>query len=1036
MFTLLAQNRTITGRVIDSNDQPVANASVVVKGTSIGAVTTEEGRYMISVPATANTLVITSTGMAPAEVAIGSRSEINVSMVTVSSNLDEVVVVAYGTVKKENFTGSANTVKGADIAARPITNVATAIVGSGPGVQTSAGSGQPGSAPAVRIRGIGSISSSNDPLYVVDGVPFSGSIANLNADDIEDLTILKDASSTALYGARAANGVVLITTRRGKKGQKPTITLSLNNGVTDRAIPEYDRVNAFDYYPIMWQAYKNSLVYRTTNPLSQAAASQQATNDIKGLLAYNPFNVANNAIVGIDGKLNASAQLIYKPEDLDWESSIRRKGQRQNVGVTVSGGQEKTDYFLSLGYLEEKGYIIRSDYKRINGRLNLNTQATSWFKTGLNIAGTFTKSNQASATGTTAFVNPFNFTRGIGPIYPIYAYDPANPGAYLLDGSGNIQYDYGNLSALGLPNRPGGSYGGRHILAETRWNEAFFKSNFWSARTYGEFTFLKDFKFTTNISVDATNRNDLQYRNKVVGDAAPNGSVNKSNQYIVSYNFNQLLTYTKKFGSHNLDVLAGHENYDYSQEDFDASRTNQIVSGNYELVNFSQPGSSNSVANAVKREGYLSRINYNYQNKYFASASYRRDASSKFANDVRWGNFYSVSGAWRIDQEDFIKNVAFISTLKLRSSYGQTGNDGGIDNYAFQPLFTLGFNNAFEPGIIQGSLGNKKLEWEANKQTDVALEFSLFKFRLNGTLEFYNRVSDNLIFDVPLPLSSGTTTQTQNIGSMFNRGLEVNLNGDVLRYKDFSWNVGFNISTLKNEITKLPQEEIISGTKKLQVGHSIYDYWLREWQGVDPNDGAALYRADKPALAGTRIRKAGDTVTTNQNNGRYHYAGTAIPDYYGSITSAFRYKGFEFSVLATYRKGGQVYDVTYAGLMDPGNYGAAAHVDVLRAWKNPGDITDIPRMDAGQRGISNAASDRWLTDASFINLRTIGVSYVFNPPLLNRLKMRSVRFNVVAENLKIFTKRSGMNVEESFNGVTSQSYIPTKVISAGLNISL
>lgn len=1032
---LMAQQKTITGTVTDAAGKPIANASVLVKGTSIGTTTKTDGTYSITVPATARVLVISSIGNAAEEIAIGTRTTINTSLKADDKELDEVVVVAYGTVKKKSFTGSSNKIKGEDISARPNTNIATALVGAAPGVQTNAGSGQPGAAPAVRIRGFGSVSASNDPLYVVDGVPYFGSIANLNANDIEDMTVLKDASSTALYGNRAANGVVMITTRKGKRGAKPQVTLTYNRGVTDRAIPEYDRVGAFDYYPVMWQAYRNSLVYRATNPLPLATANQQATNDIRSLLAYNPFNVANNAIVGTDGKLNPAAQLIYKPEDLDWENSISRLGQRQDANITVSGGQDKMDYFMSLGYLEEKGYIIRSDYKRINGRLNINNQINSWFKTGLNLGGTFTKSNQASSTGTTAFVNPFNFTRGIGPIYPIYAYDPNNAGAYLLDALGNRQYDYGNLSALGLPNRPGGSYGGRHITAETELNQQNFTRNFWSVRTYGEVKFLKDFKFTANIAVDITNQNDLSFGNKLVGDAAPNGSLSKSNDKNTAYTFNQLLTYTKSFDRHNFDALIGHENVDETYESFSASRTNQIVSGNYDLVNFSVPGSSTSVTDKRRTEGFFSRLNYDYDSKYFVSLNFRRDGASNFAKATRWGNFGGVGLAWRLDKENFLANSKTISTLKLRASYGTNGNNAGISFYAYQPLFSLGFNNALEPGIIQSSLGNLGLEWEVNRKADVALEFGILKNRITGTIEYFSRVSNNLLFDVPLPLSSGVGSQTRNIGAMENKGIELNLNADVVRLKGFTWNVNLNITSLKNEITKLPQDEIISGTKKLKVGYSLYDYWLREWQGVDPTDGAALYRADNPALAGTRIRKAGDTVTTNQNNGRFHYNGSAIPDYYGSLTNTFTYKGIELTILTTFQKGGKVYDVTYAGLMDPGNYGAAVHADVLKAWKQQGDVTSIPRMDAGQRGISNAASDRWLTDASFINIRSMSVGYTFSPNVISKLNVKAMRFAVTAENLRIFTKRKGMNVEESFTGVTSQAFIPQRVVSAGINIT-
>lgn len=1027
----MAQQRTITGKVIDEKGQPVANASVMVKGTTAGTSTNVDGSYTLTLPPNASILVITSVGMETIEVKISSTANYNVQLKATDKSLEEVVVVAFGTVKKADFMGSAARIKGSDISERPNTNVLASLVGASPGVQTNAGSGQPGSAPDIRIRGFGSINAANDPLYVVDGIPFSGSVANINSFDIEDITVLKDASSTSLYGARAANGVVMITTRKGKKGTKPLISLDINRGSTDRAIPEYDRVNAYDYYPVIWQAIRNSLIYRTS-PLTPAAAANQASTTIKSLLGYNPFNVADNSIVGLDGKLNPAAQLLYKPEDLDWEKSISRYGQRSNINLAVSGGQDKTDYFFSLGYLDEKAYIIRSDYKRYNGRINVNTQVTSWFKTGLNLSGTFTKSNQASSTGTTANVNPFGFTRNMGPIYPVYAYIPGT-NQYLRDGLGNVRYDYGNLSAFGLPNRPG-ALAGRHITAETELNKEDFKRNFWGARTFGEITFLKNFKFTTNLSVDVTNRSDLQFYNKEVGDGAPSGSITKSTQTITGINIQEILNYNKTIKGHNFDVMVGHENNDYKQEDFSAGRTVQIVSGIYELVNFSTPGSSTSTSDNHRVEGYFSRLGYNYEQKYYAGLSFRRDGSSRFEKDKRWGSFWSVNAAWVLSKEKAFMDLKAISYLKLRFSHGTAGNDRGIGFYASKPLFTLGFNNALEPGTYQASLGNRDLEWEANKQTDVALEFGLFKNRLNGVVEYFNRVSDNLLFDVPLPLSSGITTQTRNIGSMYNRGFELNLNGDVLLFGGFKWNMNLNLTKVKNRITKLPQEEIISGTKKLKVGQSLYDYWLRDYRGVDPADGAVIFLADNSTGAGVRVVK-GETVTTNINNAKFNYVGSAIPDYYGSLTNTFTYKGFELSVLTTFQKGGKVYDVTYANLMSPGTYGSASHIDVLRAWKNPGDETGIPRMDVGQTGIFNAASSRWLTDASFMNFRSVSISYNISPELISRFRLKSARFSVTGENLHLFSKRKGMNVEESFTGVTSPAFIPARVISAGINVT-
>lgn len=1029
-----AQKKAVTGKVTDpSNGQPLAGVTVKERGVNNAVSTGDDGVFSIQVAENAM-LEFTAVGYEPQFVR--ARDGMAISLKSTQQTMDEVVVVAYGTAKKESFTGAAAKIDGESIRNRPLSNVSDALAGAAPGVQASANNGQPGSAPTIRVRGFGSISASNDPLYVVDGIPTANALSNLSPDDIESMTILKDAASTALYGSRAANGVVMITTKKGRRG-KSTTNVRLTRGATSRAISEYDRTNAWEYYPLMWESYRNSLAYRASNPLSLAAASQIATDGIvEDILAYNPFNVANNQVVGTDGKINANAQLIYRPEDLDWEDAITRKGARTDAGISFTGAQDKFDYFFSLGYLNEKGFLIKSDFERINGRLNVNAQVQPWLKTGLNISGTFSKGSLAQDGGSTSYINPFFFSRGMGPIYPIYAYDPANPGQYLLDGSGNRQFDLGNMSSLGLPNRPSGASGGRHTVAETEWNQELYKRNAWSARTYAEISILKDLKFTSNFGVDITNRTDNSYQNPIVGDAAPGGRSYKQSQTTYSYTLNQLLNYKKRFGNHSVDVLLGHENYDYKFDDLYGRRSTQILDGNIELVNFATVVTLASLQDNRRIESYFSRVNYDFDEKYFVSASYRTDGSSKFYKDVRWGDFWSVSAGWRIDKENFMQNVNWIDGLKLRSSYGETGNDGGISFYAWQPRFDIGYNNASEPGIIQSSLGNNQLVWESNSQFDIALEFAVLKSRITGSVEFFDRRSSNLLFDVPLPVSSGVLTQSQNVGTMYNRGVELNLGADLVRFRDFRWNINLNLTTFKNEITKMPQDEIINGTKKLKVGQSIYDYWLRDYRGVNPDNGAAIYAADKIVASNTYIDDKGDSLTYSQNNAKFHYAGSAIPDFYGSVTNSFEYKGIQLSTLITFQKGGKIYDATYASLMSSGNYGGALHVDALKRWQKPGDVTNVPRMDQGQTAAFNAQSDRWLTDASFINIRNITLAYALPQSVNKRLYVQAARFYLSAENVQMFSKRTGMNVEQTFTGVTSNVYVPARVISVGLNVTL
>ncbi|MEZ4901036.1 MAG: SusC/RagA family TonB-linked outer membrane protein [Spirosomataceae bacterium] len=498
-----------------------------------------------------------------------------------------------------------------------------------------------------------------------------------------------------------------------------------------------------------------------------------------------------------------------------------------------------------------------------------------------------------------------------------------------------------------------------------------------------------------------------------------------------------MLNYNKTFGSHSIEALIGHENYNATDNNLTGSRSQQILDGNYELVNFTTTTNLNSVYNIRRVEGFFSRLNYDYNEKYFLSFSARRDGSSKFYKDTRWGTFYSVSGAWRIDQESFMKTIPSVNMLKLRGSYGQTGNDGGISNYAWQPLYALGWNNATEAGILQSSLGNTQLEWESSNAFDVALEFGLLKNRISGTVEYFNRQSSNLIFDVPLPLSSGITTVTKNIGTMYNKGIEIELSLEPVRTKDFTWRIDLNATKLKNRITKMPAEspEIIDGTKKLKEGSSIYDYWLREYMGVNPATGEAQYRAVTYNPANSRITETGDTLTSLISNARYHYNGTAIPNLTGGFTNTLKYKGLSLSALMIYQIGGKIYDGAYASLMGAG-YHNAKHVDILKRWQNPGDITDVPRMDAGRTADFDAASDRWLIDGSYFNIRTVTLAYVIPKSIAQKINLENAQVYVSGENFFIKSKRSGMNVQQNFAGTTGNVYSAAKSLVMGISFSL
>ena len=1034
---LLAQNRSVSGRVTDESGNGIPKASVTVKGTRLGTTTASDGTFTLNVPANSNALLVSSVGFIELEVSIVNQSSITAQLKPVSGDMNEVIVVAYGLAKKGEYTGSSAQVSAKDMENRPLMNVTNALVGAAPGIQTTASNGQPGSSPGIRLRGYTSYSANASPLIVVDGVVYDGGLANINPDDVESLSILKDASTSALYGSRGANGVIIITTKKGRKNRNQ-LSFKMTHGFSQRGLPEYDRVGPYEYYPLMWESYRNSLAYSGTTPL--ATASQTATNGIKNLLGYNPFNVANNDIVRTDGTLNPNAQLLWA-DDLDWSGAATRVGSRKEYAINYNGGTDKSDFYSSFGYTNEKGFLINSDFKRFSGRVSVNTEATNWFKTGFNLSGSMVNSNQAN--DGSGIVNPFYFSRGMGPIYPIYAHNQTT-GAYLLDANGQRFYDFGNLTSIGLPTRPFNT--GRHAIAENLWNENLFNRNILSTRAYGTIVFTPELNFTTNIGMDLQDYLGQSYQNKQVGDGAPAGRSSRTSTKTTSYTFNQLLNYAKRFGDHNLSVLAGHENYDLKYNYLYGFAQGQVIDGNTELENFSTINDLTSQTDRSRLESYLSRINYDFDGKYFVSGSFRRDGNSRFYKNVRWDNFWSAGIAWRLDREAFF-TVSWVDQLKLRASYGKVGNDGGLGYYPYQALYNLGYNNAQEPGFVQGSLANEELTWETAKSLDFGVDFGFWKNRLSGSIDYFNRVTDGLIFSVPQPLSNGgtnggTLAVNQNIGSMVNNGIEVQVNGDIIRNRNFNWNMGINWTSFKNEMTKMPdnRQEIIDGTKKIMKGHSIYDYWLRHFYGVDPADGAALYSFNTWNPANSRIIDKGngqaDTVTTDINNAKYFYTGTsAIPDFYGSIQNTLTYKNFSFSFLLTYQVGGQVYDGVYGSLMNAGSYGTALHTDILSRWQKPGDLTTVPRMDNGKVGVFDAASDRWLIDASYLSVNNLNLAYNLPRTLLSRINSSGGRVYVSAENVYFFSKRKGMNVNGSFNGTTGNTYTPNRVISAGINLN-
>ncbi|WP_339606407.1 SusC/RagA family TonB-linked outer membrane protein, partial [uncultured Roseivirga sp.] len=715
--SVMGQQRTVEGTVLDEFGSNFPGVTVSIKGTTTGVTTESDGKFSLSVNSDNAVLVFRFLGYKTKEEPVGTRTAINVSMVPDVIDAGEVVVVAYGTQDTKSITGSVSSLSAEKIKDRPVSNAISALGGSAPGIQVTTATGQPGSSPSIRLRGIGSINSSNNPFIVVDGVPFSGNINRINPDDIESISTLKDAASTSLYGARAANGVIIITTKQGKKNAAPTFSFSTKQGVSARGIQEYDRVDPLSFYQAYWEALRNDKV---TGGKTPAVAGAEATAELIDFLAYNATNVADDQIIGTDGSINPNASIRYSSDDLDWFAPIERLGYRQEYNFSAKGATDRADYYVSLGYLNEKGVFKNSDFERYTLRTNVNVDVLDWLKVGVNNSGDIRMTNSVTSSGS-GFANAFYNARRMGPIFPVYAID--DQGNYITDPDfGTKAFDRGD-GRFGLPRRPNNT-SGRQAPEESLLNNSLNEALFFRTVGYVELTPIKNLSVKINGSVDIGTANGQFYGNPFVGDYIPVGRATKSANFDITTNFNQLINYSFDIDSRNgIDVLVGHESFGIKNNDFNAAKTGYIVLDNPVLDNYTTIVSASSQVDRYKTEGYFSRINYNHNDRYFASFSFRRDATSRFSKGTRWGNFWSVGGSWRMSEEAFLSGVSWVDELKLRASYGQTGNDNVGDFYAYQTLYSSGRNNGLNPGFFSYSVGNLDLLWEKNTSFDVAVDF-------------------------------------------------------------------------------------------------------------------------------------------------------------------------------------------------------------------------------------------------------------------------------------------------------------------------
>ncbi len=1055
VHVLFAQDRTVKGTVKDEKGNPVEYATVSVVGNedNYTTFTDENGNYEMVVPSNATYLSIEFGNYAIKSVKISEEEAVTTMDLAETLRGVETVQTYGGKMEKTKWVGSAGQITSAQLQKRVISNVSQAIEGGTTGVVVSNPSGQPGSAAAIRIRGFSSISGNSNPLYVVDGAIYMGDIASLNTADIESMDILKDATATSQYGSRGSNGVVVITTKSGRSSSKPRINVDAKVGMTSRAIQNYDIVkDPAEYLEFAWDARRNQELKRSTNATTiQNTSANIARTIVDELGGYNPYinkGIRNSEVLTPDGKINPNAGAAMWNDD--WDKELQRNGLRQEYNVSAMGSNKErsSDYYLSLGYLNEKGYIKRSDYERITSRLNVNTKLRDWLKVGMNISGSYQTSNELESTNSTAGgYNPFFVSRNFAPIYPVYYYNQNGQREY-DPLTGDYKYDWGN--ARSLPSTSIGTRAGlpdANVLGTMNLNRNRSNGLSFMAIPYLEATLTKGLVFRTTANYNFVGVYENNYRNPIYGDSRLyGGSVGIGNTFASIYTWNQVLTYDKTFlKDHTISLMVAHENYALNSRGMSASRRGLPVRNIYDLAGAAVAVSSTSGTDEDKMESFLSSASYYYKNKYFFNANFRRDGSSRFSAANRWGNFWSVGGGYIISEEEFMKNsTSFLKNfnlLKLKSSYGTQGNNGN-NYYGYLGLIAVTLPNGTMPGGLVSQIANPDLKWESQSMFNVGLDFT-YNNRFRGEIAYYSKTNADQLYARPFAHSTGITSRLENSMTSVNSGFEVNLNLDVIQPSSsnpngFLWNVDFNGSTQNNKITKMPegaqQDTLIQGNLIYVKGHSMYSYYLVESAGKD-EQGYELYRYDSAGheLTTTEFSKANAT-------GR-KIVGTSYDKFYGSFTNTFRYKGFDLSFMLTYGLGGKYYDGAYQDLMGNGlSLGGNIHRDLLTdRWTFDNKEGALPRAEFNNVDIANN-STRWLISRNYLNIRNVNIGYTFTPAVLKETGISSLRIYLSCDNIWLFTKRRGMDPQSSISGNNTAgaqyNYPATRALIFGVSLGL
>ena len=1047
---VLAQNKQITGTVTGPDGSPVVGATVVVEGTTLGTSTDLQGKYILDAPVN-GTLVFSFIGYEDTKVAINGKTAVNATLKEASKAIDDVIVIAFGEAKKEAFTGSAKVVSSEDLSKIQTSNAATALSGKVAGLQMTSSSGDLSSGPSIRVRGFGSINAGKEPLWIVDGMPYDGDLNNINMADIESMTVLKDAASNALYGARGANGVIMVTTKNARAGEA-VVNVDAKWGVNSRALQEYDLIkNPGEYYETHYAAlynyYKDN---NSKNPYLDAVIG--LTGNGTGGLGYNVYNVpAGQYLIGTNGKLNPAAKLgnvvSYEGKEYmlypdNWMDEAYRTSFRQEYNVSISGATQRSNFYTSIGYLDNTGIIKSSEMNRLTARLKADYQAKKWLKVGVNMAYTHYRwsngNDSEGESGSTA--NIFAFASQMAPIYPVYIRD--GKGNIIIDEHGYQMYDYGSKGNAGhtRPLLPDSN------ALQTSWlNKSYSEGNAFIVNGFADFLLYKGLKLTINASTNVDETRMTSTSNPYYGQfASSGGSVGKGHSRGLAYNLQQLISYKETFADfHTVDVMLGHEYYNNKSYYLSAYKTMLASYNNDELAGAVVDGaSSNSYTGEYNTEGFFFRAGYDYDSRIFGSVSYRRDASSRFHPDHRWGNFWSIGAAWLINREKWF-NAPFVDMLKVKASYGSQGNDE-IGAYRYTDTYTYA-NNDGQVAVLFNSKGNPNITWETNGNLNIGAEFGFFQGRLYGNIDYFHRKTTDMLFYFSVPSSLGYSGYYANVGDMVNQGIELELGADIIRRKNFNWSFNLNLTHIDNKVTYLADEHkplnlnghpgYLSGAYYFAEGLPLYTFYMRSYAGVNEKTGESQWwMEEKDKATGKMVRKP----TTDYNSATRYITGNAMPDVYGGFTTSLDFYGVDISANFTYQIGGMVYDSGYAGFMASpqgtsvgGNY----HRDILDSWSATNQTSNIPRLQYGDE-YSVATSDRFLMDASYLNVQNITVGYTLPQNITRKFLVSKLRIYVVCDNVGYVSRRKGLDPRQSFTGGTNNAmYSPIRTVSGGINVT-